>query len=170
MAIEPVDPPPVRKARSRKLNRVGSRAPQIASTEAKTIGQRIAQRRLALGLSQAQVAKQVVYQTKTGRKKECEQILCRATLAMYEIDQAEPDLQKIIAIAKALQVAPAWLAFGFEWLAFGFETTSELANTDVSETKTDERYERWYALRILRPNDANVSIPEGCSVVVQIKR
>ena len=104
-------PPNVKVRQRRPLNRVG-KSFDPASSPPETLGQRMAARRLELGLTQAQVAKQVRFKTKTGRRKDAESVLTRNAYCMYEIDGAEPDLQKIVGIAKALQVSPGWLAFG----------------------------------------------------------
>lgn len=151
------NPRPVRKARSRKINRVGSRHPEIATREAKTIGQRIARRRVELNLKQEQVARQVTYRQKSGRKKETERRLSRATLAMYERDLAEPDLQKIIAIAAALSVTPSWLAFGDGELLGAGQAASE---ESLSRVHTD-----WVAVQIVRNPKAVSSPPCRCLVI-----
>ena len=100
------------KAILRKLNRVGSHAPEIATSEIKTIGQRMTLRRIALKLTQAHIANEVQFVQKTGRRKGAARPLSRNAYAMYEIGQSEPDLKKIEAIARALGVTPSWLAFG----------------------------------------------------------
>ncbi len=106
-------PPNAKVRRRRPLNRVG-KSFDPASSPPETLGQRMAARRLELGLTQAQVARQVRFKTKTGRRKNAESILTRNAYCMYEIDGSEPDLQKIVGVAKVLQVSPGWLAFGEE--------------------------------------------------------
>src|SRR5262245_61799343 len=107
-----VPPRPRRQAGGRKINRVGSRTPEIGTVVPNTLGQRMTARRIELDLTQDQVASQVRYRPKSGRGKGVEKSLSRATLAMYERDASQPDLQKIEEIAKALKVAPGHLAFG----------------------------------------------------------
>ncbi len=100
------------KVRERRpMNRIG-RPVDVAASGPATLGQRMAARRLELGLTQSHVAKQVRFKPKTGRRRDAETVLSRNAYCMYEIDGAEPDLQKILAIAMALEVGPAWLAFG----------------------------------------------------------
>lgn len=101
----------IRKAR--KLNRVGSQAQNTTSpSELETIGQRMTARRLELKLTQKQVADQVMFTRKTGRRRHTQSTLSRNAYAMYEIGESEPDLQKIEGIARALKVSAGWLAFG----------------------------------------------------------
>lgn len=99
-------------AHVRGINRVGSRMPQAASIQAATCGQRMAQRRLELSLTQVDVAAQVVLTSKSGKQKDAKRRLSRNAYCMYELDSAEPNLSTIAQIADALHVSPAWLAFG----------------------------------------------------------
>lgn len=97
----------------RKLNRVGSQMQNTANpSEIETIGRRMTTRRLELKLTQKQVADQVMFTRKTGRKRHTQSTLSRNAYAMYEIGESEPDLQKIEGIARALNVSAGWLAFG----------------------------------------------------------
>lgn len=98
----------------RKLNRVGSMAPPINEVTAQTIAGRLTSRRLALKLTQKQVSDRVKLVAKSGRHKGIERTLSRNAYAMYELGASEPDLQKIEAVARALNVEPGWLAFGSE--------------------------------------------------------
>lgn len=94
-----------------KLNRVGSEGrPRSGNPE--TLGQRMAARRLDLHLTQAQVARQVRFTPKTGRRRNVETVLSRNAYCMYETDTVEPDFPKLAGIAKALGVSKGWLAFG----------------------------------------------------------
>jgi transcriptional regulator with XRE-family HTH domain len=77
-----------------------------------TVGQRMAARRLQLGLTQKEVASQLNVTPKSGRKRGVDSQLSRNAYGMYEIDEAEPDLKKIARIAEVLRVSPGWLAFG----------------------------------------------------------
>jgi transcriptional regulator with XRE-family HTH domain len=85
----------------------------------------MAQRRLQLRLTQAQVAKQVPFQRKRGTERSARP-LSRNSLAMYETDKSEPNLRLIEGIATALRVSPAWLAFG-------------IGSGDMAEGKSSER-------------------------------
>lgn len=96
----------------RKLNRVGSASHKPQEGEPQSLGARMAARRLDLRMTQAQIAKHVRMKPKSGRRRDVETALSRNAYAMYEIDNAEPDLAKIAAIAKALKCSPGWLAFG----------------------------------------------------------
>lgn len=160
---------PVRKAKSRKLNRVGSRAPHIAQQEPKTIGERITKRRLELRLTQGDVARQVLFHRKSGRNKGTERKLSRATLAMYEIGLAEPDLRKIEQIAKALGVTPGWLAFG--------ECGGEQNDVAVLETSEEQvtatgdiKIETWVLPQVADVRNPQRSTGEARTLIIRIPR
>lgn len=160
---------PVRKAKSRKLNRVGSRAPHIAQLEPATIGERITKRRMELNLKQDDVARQVLFCQKSGRAKGTERQLSRATLAMYEIGQAEPDLQKIEQIAKALGVSPGWLAFG-EQAPVGSEARAASAAEPTAAADGDIRIETWVEPQTIRANTNDIPTAQVRTVVVKLVR
>lgn len=101
-----------KRVSSRRINRVGSRMPQIAMTEARTCGQRMTKRRMELRLTQADVAANVTIRSKSGARTGIDRPLSRNAYSMYEKDAAEPGLGTINRIAAALSVSPAWLAFG----------------------------------------------------------
>lgn len=157
-------PRKVRRAQARKINRVGSREPHIATITATTIGQRMVERRIGLGLTQEQVANQVIFRSKTGRNKGSERTLSRATLAMYEIDQTEPDLQKIESIAKALGVTPGWLAFGEEVGGIREGTRADDEANDDIEIST------WVMPKVVGAHDTEIPSPETRTVVIKIRR
>lgn len=98
----------------RGINRVGSRMPKIASIRPMTFGERMTQRRLDLNMTQVDVASRVTIISKTGCKKDAKRQLSRNAYCMYELDEAEPSLSTLLQIANALNVSPAWLAFGGE--------------------------------------------------------
>lgn len=95
----------------RPLHRVGTHV-HASMGEPTTIGSRMAKRRLELGMTQETIASQIVFTPKTGKREFDEVTLSRNGYGMYETGQVEPDLDKIVAIAKALGVTPQWLAFG----------------------------------------------------------
>lgn len=96
------------------LHRIGTRIHDATVTSPKTVGQRMAARRLELGMTQEQVAHRVIFIPQTGQRAGVKQHLSRNSYCMYEIGSVEPDLQKLEQIAKALQVSPQWLAFGID--------------------------------------------------------
>lgn len=83
---------------------VDQRSPTIGS-----LGRRISERRLHLGLSPDDVAGAVEFWNDS--KKEWVK-LSRAAYVMYERGDVVPDIHKVEQIAKALDCSPAWLAFG----------------------------------------------------------
>lgn len=102
----------VRRSGLRKLNRAGLSETQIKQIGLKTIGQRMAQTRLKLNVTQEEVAARVLITSKSGESSGVERPLSRNAYCMYERDFLEPSFANMISIAKALGVEPAWLAFG----------------------------------------------------------
>ena len=153
-----------RKAEPRKKNRIGAeRTPSWGSTPT-SAGQRIAARRMELHLTQAQVAKKVSYEPKSGRQKGKPRPLSRATLAMYEIGAAEPSLKIIEAIALVLDDSPGRLAFG--------ETPAkpEPTATAESEAKPDAPSDTWVLPQFVRAASGDHPIPPMPSVVIHVHR
>lgn len=113
----------------KKIHRVGSHVNNDPSS-LDTIGKRMTQRRLELRLTQEQIANQVVFTPRSGAKSKDSVILSRNAYCLYETGGVEPDLLKIMGIAKALDVSPEWLAFGrgerkqVDELYFDSKTTS----------------------------------------------
>lgn len=95
----------------RSLNRVGL-ASAAARTEPTTLSQRMIQRRLAMKLTQAEVATKVRMQSKSGPRSRDQRLLSRNGYCMYENGRSEPKLEQIKQIARALGVSAGWLAFG----------------------------------------------------------
>jgi len=162
--IDTRTPRPARKAVARKLNRVGSKSPQIASATVDTIGQRMTARRMQLKLTQADVARQVPFQSKSGRRKGTERPLSRAAYAMFEIDQAQPDLKKIEAIAKALGISPGWLAFG-EKSAVASEEPAVVAGNDDEVEVT-----RWVIPKCVGAREVDLPANDKHSITITIRR
>lgn len=96
----------------RKLNRAGLSDAEIKQIGANTIGQRMAQTRLKLNLTQEAVAARVMITSKSGEASGVKRPLSRNAYCMYERDFLEPSFANMTSIAEALGVEPAWLAFG----------------------------------------------------------
>lgn len=74
-----------------------------------TIGQRIVSRRRELDISQEYLAAAISFKVKESDEAK---ILSRPALSMYETDKIVPNLHNLEEIAHALNVTPAWLAWG----------------------------------------------------------
>lgn len=98
------------------LHRVGTvRAEDMA--EAVTIGGRIRERRIELGMTQEQVADlchitQKSNSQRSGRMKGDTFKLSRSAYCMYETDSVTPVLDVLEQIAGALRTSPEWISFG----------------------------------------------------------
>jgi len=102
----------LKSQQSQSLNRVGLRGRAIKSLDESTLGGRLTKRRLALGLTQAEVASRVMLEPKSGAHSGVARQISRNAYAMYELGIAEPSLSTLKTIAAALKVTPAALAFG----------------------------------------------------------
>jgi transcriptional regulator with XRE-family HTH domain len=96
----------------RLQNRVRFRRREIKALAEDSLGQRLAKRRLALGLTQSEVAASVMIEPKTGANRGVSRPISRNAYCMYELDMIEPSLTTVRAMAAILQASPAWLAFG----------------------------------------------------------
>jgi len=100
----------------RALHRVGSLLVKDLD-EPKTIGQRITARRLALGLSQQEVADRCWITQKnnsniTGAQKGDRKRLSRSAYCMYETDSVTPVIDVLEQIADALELSREYVFFG----------------------------------------------------------
>jgi transcriptional regulator with XRE-family HTH domain len=96
----------------RKLNRVSSMSFPSGAGGPTTVGQRLIVRRLALGLTQEEVASKVMFRPKSGKRENHDCPLSRNAYCMYERDLVPASLKMVEGLANALGVSPAWLAFG----------------------------------------------------------
>jgi len=100
----------------RALHRVGSLLVKDLD-EPKTIGQRITARRLALGLSQQEVADRCWITQKnnsniTGAQKGDRKRLSRSAYCMYETDSVTPVIDVLEQIADSLELSREYVFFG----------------------------------------------------------
>lgn len=70
---------------------------------------RLKEKRDALGLSQLDVARQIIF---WNNKQHEHKVLSRSAYCMYESGEVVPDLSKIVLLATVLKCDPQWLAFG----------------------------------------------------------
>lgn len=154
-----------------------------------TIGERIAARRQALKLTQAQVAEMVhLTQQSTSRKdsstkpgwtpKEAGDIrtLSRTAYNMYESNSVKPVLAVLEQIARALRTSPEYIAFGvgtpdpIEQIAFNGQI-DEFEPISLWSLPADWVHERFgaepYALALAAINDFSPSLRPGDMAVVK---
>lgn len=163
----------------RILHRVGSLVNDSALGEPKTVGQRMAARRLELKMTQDDVAKRVVFQPKTGSRRNDEVVLSRNAYCMYETGGVEPDLPKIEGIAKVLEVTPQWLAFGVEERKTVASFKFNVAKKTFVPSETWVLPEDWLARNLgVQASDIELFIPHetkkgqfesGDAIIVQRK-